>query len=140
MGDGNVREAAYRGGWKPASEPPEGAIRHGGPIERCPPRGSGAAARSELLLVPNPLPQAALSGVSLRNCVMPKPSQPPRSPTEADQDPVWGDLFGFVRPPRPNPAPIEDAPTPAPPSPRQQPKRPKKPRTKRVPPSGGRSR
>ena len=27
LGDGGLRKAAYRGGWKPP-EPPEGAIRH----------------------------------------------------------------------------------------------------------------
>src|SRR3954465_4399457 len=108
--------------------------------ERCPLQGSGAAARFELLVAANRRQAALMLGVSLRNCVMPKPSQPPPSSTEADEDLVWGDLFGFARPPRPNPAPIEDTPTRAPPSRRQQPNAPKKPRTKRVPPSGAESR
>jgi hypothetical protein len=65
---------------------------------------------------------------------MPKPSQPPPSPSKGDEDPVWGDLFGFVGRPPPNPAPMTETPTSAPPSPRQQPNTPRKPSTKRVPP------
>src|SRR4051812_30268843 len=80
------------------------------------------------------------SGYHLRNRVMPKRSQPRPSPTEAEEEPVWGDLFGFVHRPPPNPTPIGDTPTSPPPSKRQQPKTPRKPSTKRGPPGGGASR
>jgi hypothetical protein len=65
---------------------------------------------------------------------MPKRSQPPPSLSKGEEDPVWGDLFGFVRRPPPNPAPMADTPTSAPSSQRQQAKPPRKPSTKRVPP------
>jgi hypothetical protein len=67
---------------------------------------------------------------------MSKRSQPPPSPTEVEEESVWGDLFGFVR----RPPPMAGTPTPAPRSPRQQPNTPKKPSTKRVPRGGGASR
>src|SRR4051794_17513610 len=71
--------------------------------KRWPPQGSGAAARSELLLAANPnATKRRLQWVS-RNCFMPKPSQPPPSPIETDEDLVWGDLFGFVLSPPENP-------------------------------------
>jgi len=66
---------------------------------------------------------------------MPKPSTPPPSPSQGDEDPVWGDLFGFMRP-APNPSPAADTPTSAPPPQRKQPNTPRKPRTKRAPPDG----
>jgi len=66
---------------------------------------------------------------------MPKPSQPSPLPLECDEDPVWGDLFGFVSRTPPNPAPTADTPTPAPSlQRRQQPNTPRKPSTKRPPP------
>jgi hypothetical protein len=65
---------------------------------------------------------------------MPKPSQPPPSPSAGDEDPVWGDLFGFAGRPRPKPAPPADTPTSAPP-PQRSPTTPRrKPTSKRVPP------
>jgi hypothetical protein len=65
---------------------------------------------------------------------MPKRSQLPPSPSEGDEDPVWGDLFGFVRRPLPNPAPMADTPMSAPRPQQRQPNTPRKPTTKRVPP------
>ena len=63
---------------------------------------------------------------------MPKPSQPPPPPSKGDEDPVWGDLFGFVV--RPPPAvSTADTPTSEPP-PHQRPNKPGKPSTKRVRP------
>ncbi len=67
---------------------------------------------------------------------MPKPSQPSPSPSKGDEDPVWGDLFGLVGRPPPNPAPRADRPKSAPPSQRQQPKAARKPSNKCVPPDG----
>ncbi len=65
---------------------------------------------------------------------MSKPSKPPPVPPKGGEDPVWGDLFGFVGRPPPNPAPMADTPTSAPPPQRQQPKTPRKASSKRVPP------
>jgi hypothetical protein len=65
---------------------------------------------------------------------MPKP---PPSPSEGDEDPIWGDLFGgFMRPPAPNPSPATRTPASAPPPQRKQPNKPRKPGTKGVPPVG----
>ena len=71
-----------------------------------------------------------------RNCAMPKPSPPPPSPSEGDEDPIWGDLFGFIRRPVPNPSPPADTPTSASPPQRKPPNKPRKPSTRRVPPVG----
>ena len=71
-------------------------------------------------------------GFQLRNYAMPKPSQPSPRPPKGDEDPVWGDLFGFVARPPPA-ASMADTPTSAPPHQQpNKPAKPKKPSTKRV--------
>ncbi len=65
---------------------------------------------------------------------MPKPSQPPPSPPKREEDPVWGDLFGFADRPPPTPASRAKTLTPAPSLQPQQPKTPRKPGAKSVPP------
>ena len=53
------------------------------------------------------------------------PKQPPLPPPKGDEDPVWGDLFGFVAAAW-LPASMADTPTLAPPPQWQQPNTPRK--------------
>src|SRR5260370_29766377 len=71
-----------------------------------------------------------------RNRAMPKPSPPLLSPSEGDEDPIWGDLFGFIRRPMPNPSPPADTSASASPPQRKPANKPRKPSTRRVPPVG----
>jgi hypothetical protein len=62
---------------------------------------------------------------------------PPSLPSEGDEDPVWGDLFGgFISRPAPNPSPATKTPASTPPLQRKQPNKPRKLSIKGVPPVG----
>ena len=84
-------------------------------------------------------PERCYDGHQPRNCAMPKPLLPPRLPSERDEDPIWGDLFGFRRRPAPDPSPATDAATSVPAPRRKPPNKSKKPHGWHAPPAGTRN-
>jgi len=59
-------------------------------------------------------PSSRRSRAQLRpSAVSKKPASPPHP--EDDEDPVWGDLLGWMRPPAPDPSPAAETPASAPP-------------------------